>query len=162
MYHLKPNKLIIFDSYLSLEYDFQLTENLNLISSTPTIGRVIGLNFIGEWFHNGKKLEKATKIRIYQQINPLQKEDLEKIAQRIPDVEIDVDKVFSSLELLKNPTLESYNTVKENLSNLLNGINTYLASHSDLELKDELLMSPSVKEKVNSVIKEIYKRVKEG
>ena len=73
-----------------------------------------------------------------------------------------MDKVFSSLELLKNPTLESYNTVKENLSNLLNGINTYLASHSDLELKDELLMSPSVKEKVNSVIKEIYKRVKEG
>ena len=160
MYHLKPNKLIIFDSYLSLEYDFQLTENLNLLSST--IGRVIGLNFIGEWFYNGKKLEKPTKIRIYQQINPLQKEDLEKIAQRIPDVEIDVDKVFSSLELLKNPTLESYNTVKENLSNLLNGINTYLASHSNLELKDELLMSPSVKEKVNSVIKEIYKRVKEG
>lgn len=169
MYHLKPNKLIIFDSYLSLQYNIQVTENLNLYqnpgpSREISIGKATGLNFIGDWYYNGRKLEKPTKIRIYQKISTLSKEDLRKIAQRITEVEIDIDRVFSSLEILNNmdPDTPSNAEAKENLNNLLNGINSYLSNHQDTDLRDILLTDISVKERLNNVIKEIYNKVREG
>lgn len=158
MYHIKENRIIIFNGYLQLKYSIKLIESY-MLSFNPSnkqhgLIKSIDLYFEGFYFYNDEKLKNPVKKRLYQDISYDESENLQAIKNRIKETSISVRKL--ELELKKIREDSSYS--KDNLIKFLNSVNTYIENNPDKSLRLKLLHSDSIKDKLNKIFQQLEEK----
>lgn len=167
MYHLKENKLIILNSFLSLNYETKIAENVNLYyeaeSQKYKISKSTSLNLVIHWIYNGITLDTAKISRIKQTIEYPEFEELKELFSRVKELKIDIEKVESVLTILNHPDNFSESELESNrdkINKLLAGINLYFLTHPDTELQNQFLMDSAIQSEIYNKLYNICREVK--
>lgn len=154
MYHLKSNKTIVFESYLSMEYDYILEQNF-FINADNCLASIDTVNFVGYYYLNGVKMKKPITLRIYQGSSILiypQISHMISNSQQLEDsgLKLDIEKISNALN---SPSKNN-----DTLLTLVKGLNYRFKEKPYLPLKLEILNKRAVKD----YIYDIFSNLKKG